>query len=66
MKYELVPPHIHIRNVAERAIQTFKDTFVGILNILTYLIPWNLCDEYLPQVGMNIDRVKDSLRNKSS
>jgi hypothetical protein len=29
--YELVPPHNHERNKAERAIQTFKNHFVSIL-----------------------------------
>ena len=42
VKYELVPPRIYLRNVAERAIQNFKDTFVGILNILPYSFPWLL------------------------
>ena len=31
MKYQLVPPNDHRRNIAEKAIQTFKDHFVSIL-----------------------------------
>ena len=31
MTYQLVPPHDHRRNKAEKAIQTFKDHFVAIL-----------------------------------
>ena len=31
MTYQLVPPHDHRRNVAEKAIQTFKDCFVALL-----------------------------------
>ena len=31
MKYQLVPSHDHRRNVAEKAIQTFKDHFVAVL-----------------------------------
>ena len=31
MKYQLVPPHDHRSNVAEKAIQTFKDRFVAVL-----------------------------------
>ena len=31
IKYELVPPHNHRRNIAEKAIQTFKNHFVSIL-----------------------------------
>ena len=31
MTYQLVPPNDHRRNVAEKAIQTFKDHFVAVL-----------------------------------
>jgi hypothetical protein len=31
MSYQLVPPHDHRCNQAEKAIQTFKDHFVSIL-----------------------------------
>ena len=31
IKYQLVPPHIHQRNAAEHAIQTFKAHFISIL-----------------------------------
>ena len=31
MKYQLVPPHDHRRNIAEKAIQVFKDHFVLVL-----------------------------------
>ena len=31
MTYQLVPPNDHRRNVAEKAIQTFKDHFVSVL-----------------------------------
>ena len=32
MTYQLVPPEDHRRNLAERAIQTWKDHFVGVLS----------------------------------
>jgi hypothetical protein len=32
MTYELVPPDDHQRNMAKKAIQTFKDHFVGVLS----------------------------------
>ncbi len=32
MTYELVPPEEHQHNMAEKAIQTFKDHFVGVLS----------------------------------
>ena len=31
MEYQLVPPHDHRRNIAEKAIQVFKDHFVSVL-----------------------------------
>ena len=30
MEYQLVPPNDHRRNVAEKAIQVFKDCFVSV------------------------------------
>ena len=32
MSYQLVPPDDHHRNIAERAIQTWKNHFVGVLS----------------------------------
>ena len=29
--YQLVPPHVHRRNAAERAIKTFKNHLLGCL-----------------------------------
>ena len=29
--YQLVPPNVHIQNIAERAIRTFKAHFIAIL-----------------------------------
>ena len=29
--YQLVPPHLHRRNAAERSIQTFKNHFIAIM-----------------------------------
>ncbi len=31
MTFQLVPPHDHQRNIAEKAIQTFKGHFISIL-----------------------------------
>jgi hypothetical protein len=31
MKYQLVPPHDHRRNIAEKTIQVFKAHFISIL-----------------------------------
>ena len=39
VKYQLVPPHVHRRNAAEREIRTFKN------NLITELC---LCDTNFP------------------
>eukprot|EP00957_Ditylum_brightwellii_P130879 9984132-Ditylum_brightwellii.AAC.1 len=31
IKLQLVPPHVHCRNVAEQAIQTFKEHFIVVM-----------------------------------
>ena len=31
MKYQLVPPHNHMRNISQKVVQTFKDHFVAVL-----------------------------------
>jgi hypothetical protein len=42
MTHELVPPDCHRRNMAERAIQTFKNHFVAILSGVDDRIPLSL------------------------
>ncbi len=50
MTYELVPPKEHQRNMAEKAIQTFKDHFVGVLSSCAPSMPIHLWCQLLPQV----------------
>ena len=50
MTYELVPPDNHHCNMAEKAIQTFKDHFVGILSDCAPTFPLHLWCQLLPQV----------------
>jgi hypothetical protein len=42
MTHELVPPDCHRRNMAKRAIQTFKNHFVAILSGVDYRFPLSL------------------------
>ena len=49
MIYQLVPPHDHRRNKAEKAIQMFKDHFVAILCGADTSFPFNLWDLLLRQ-----------------
>jgi hypothetical protein len=44
MTYQLIPPHDHRRNKAEKAVQTFKDHFVAILCGANKSFPLNLWD----------------------
>ncbi len=50
MTYELVPPDDHRCNMAEKAIQTFKDQFVGILSGCAPTFFLHLWCQLLPQV----------------
>jgi hypothetical protein len=50
MTYEVVSLDDHQRNMAEKAIQTFKDHFVGILSGCAPIFPLHLWCQLLPQV----------------
>ena len=49
MKYQLVPPHDHRRNIAETAIKVFKAHFISILCGCDKSFPLHLWDRLLPQ-----------------
>jgi hypothetical protein len=46
--YQLVPPHSHRRNAAERVIRTFKEHFVAGLSSVEPSFPLHLWDRLLP------------------
>ena len=50
MTCELVPPDDHQHNMAKKAIQTFKDHFVGVLSGCGPTFPMHLWCQLLPQV----------------
>jgi hypothetical protein len=50
MTYKLVPLDDHHRNMAERAIQTFKDHLVGVLSRCASSMSIHLWCQLLPQV----------------
>jgi hypothetical protein len=50
MTFELVSPDNHHRNMAEKAIQTFKDHFIGVLSGCAPTFPLHLGCQLLPQV----------------
>jgi hypothetical protein len=49
MPYKLVPPNDHRRNMAEKAIQTFKDHFIEVLSRCAVTMPIHLWCQLLPQ-----------------
>jgi len=60
MTYELVPPEEHRRNMAEKAIQTFKDHFVGVLSGCAPSMPIHLWGQLLPQVERQLLLLRQS------
>ncbi len=62
-KFQLVPPDMHRRNWAERAIRTFKDHFLAILAGVDPLFPPYLWDLLLPQAELTLNLLRQSALN---
>jgi len=60
MTYQLVPPHDHRRNEAEKAIQTFKDHFIAILCGADKDFQLHLWDRILPQAEHTLNMLRPS------
>jgi hypothetical protein len=58
--YQLVPPHCHRRNAAERAIGTFKEHFVAGLASVDPSFPMQLWDRLLPQEEITLNLLRTS------
>jgi hypothetical protein len=58
--YQLVPPHCHRRNTAERAIRTFKEHFVAGLSSVDPSFPMHLWDRLLPQAEITLNLLRTS------
>ena len=59
-KYQLVPPHKHRSNAAERAIRTFKAHFLSILAGVGPDLPKNLWDLLLPQAELTLNLIRQA------
>jgi hypothetical protein len=57
ISHQLVPPHLHRQNAAERAIQTFNNHFVEGLCSLDKKFPMHLWCEILPQSTLTLNLV---------
>jgi hypothetical protein len=60
MAYQLVTPHCHRRNAAERAIRTFKEHFVAGFSSVDPSFPMHLWDRLLPQAEITLNLLRTS------
>jgi hypothetical protein len=58
--YQLVSPHYHRRNAAERAIGTFKEHFVAGISSVDSSFPMHLWDRLLPQAEITLNLLRTS------
>ena len=58
--FQLVPPHVHRRNAAERAIRTFKNHFIAGLCSVDKNFPLHLWDRLLPQALITLNLLRSS------
>ena len=63
VEYQLVPPHIHRRNSAERAIQTFKNHFIAGLASTDPNFPLSNWCRLLPQAELTLNLLRPSRLN---
>jgi hypothetical protein len=55
MKYQLIPPHNHRQNIAEKAIQVFKAHFISILRGANKAFPLHLWGRLLGQAEYTLN-----------
>jgi hypothetical protein len=63
--YQLVPPHYHQRNAAERAIGTLKEQFVTGISSADPSFPMHLWDRLLPQAEITLNLLRTSSASTS-
>jgi hypothetical protein len=60
MTCQLVPPHCHRRNAAERDIRTFKEHFMAGLASVDPYFPMHLWHSLLPQAEITLNLLRTS------
>jgi hypothetical protein len=63
IKFQLVPPQMHRRNAAERAIRTWKNHLITGLCSANDAFPLHLWDRLLPQATQTLNMLRPSRRN---
>ena len=63
IEFQLVPPHLHRTNYAERAIQTFKDHLIARITSCDPDFPLHLWDRLLSQATLNLNLFRPSRIN---
>jgi hypothetical protein len=63
IEFQLVPPHMHRCNAAERAIRTWKNHFVAGLCSTDTRFPMHLWDRLLEQASITLNLLRPSRRN---
>jgi hypothetical protein len=58
--FQLVPPHNHRRNAAEKAIGTWKDHFIAGLSSLDPNFPMHLWCQLIPQATTTLNLLRQS------
>jgi hypothetical protein len=58
--YQLVPPHCHRHNAAERAIRTFKEHFMAGFSSVDPTFPLHVWDRLLPQADITLNLLRTS------
>ena len=65
IKYQLVPPHNHRANLAERAIQSFKYHFKAGLYTVDPDFPVAQWDQLLDQAEITINLLRNAIKTQS-
>ena len=58
IQLQLVTPHMHRRNAAERSVRTFKNHFIAALCTVDPIFPLYLWNRLLPQVTMTLNMLR--------
>ena len=63
IQFQLVPPHLHRSNAAERSVRTLNNHFIAALCTVEPLFPLYLWDRILPQFTMTLNMMWRSRLN---